>query len=143
MSDKLQEARDRRRKLLEEIDLIDQFIGLHERLFGDASKAPIENVSSTQTQEPITPRIRRRNNPSQIADRAEAVIRAVGHPVQRGELVKRIESDGLPIHSDDKAKYIGTVLWRESDRFENIEGEGYWLKGIPRTGEMRQGSVFE
>ena len=33
-------------------------------------------------------------------------------------------------HVIDKAAYIGTILWRHRNRFSNIEGKGYWLKGI-------------
>ena len=61
------------------------------------------------------------------------MIRELGKPVQRGEMVERIEAKGVKIWSDDKPRYIGTVLWRDKDRFVNIEGEGYWLKGLKQT----------
>jgi hypothetical protein len=34
------------------------------------------------------------------------------------------------IPSDDKPRYLGTILWRNSDTFESVDG-GYWLKGVP------------
>lgn len=38
----------------------------------------------------------------------------------------------------DKAQYLATILWRNKDRFENHEGIGYWLKGVPlrKPGEV-------
>jgi hypothetical protein len=48
----------------------------------------------------------------------------------RSEIAHELELRGHPITSTDKAAYIGTILWRHRNRFSNIEGKGYWLKGI-------------
>ena len=43
----------------------------------------------------------------------------------RTELVNAMEEDGMLIGGTDKAKNMGTIMWR-SNRFTNIEGLGYW-----------------
>jgi hypothetical protein len=83
--------------------------------------------------------VNRRNNPKAVADRAAEIISKAGHPIQRGELIRRIEESGMPIHSVDKGKYIGTIMWRENERFENLDGEGYWLVGLKRASDESQG----
>lgn len=55
---------------------------------------------------------------------AEKLILARGRPMTRYELVEAIERDGLIVGGHDKARNIGTILWR-SKAFEN-QGEGYW-----------------
>jgi hypothetical protein len=59
------------------------------------------------------------------------VIRAAGRPLTRSDLVKGLEERGLTLDSKDKPRYVGTILWRLRDQFENLEGHGYWLKGEP------------
>lgn len=53
----------------------------------------------------------------------------------RGALADALQSDGISIPSEDKARYLGTILWRKSAIFENLEGKGYWLRNqkIPQT----------
>ncbi len=38
---------------------------------------------------------------------------------------------GIPLAGKDKSKNLGTILWRFSDRFLNILGQGYWPKDAP------------
>ena len=52
----------------------------------------------------------------------------------RGELVKELESRGVEIVAVDKAKNLGTILWRHKSIFENLPGEGYWVRGESRRG---------
>ena len=133
MIDTIQELQVRKTALLEELELIEQYLTLHERLFPQSA---VRNVSSPTD----APAVRgpRKNDPQEVADRAEALIKAHGRPVQRGDLVKMIEDSGLTIHSKDKNKYIGTVLWRQRDRFVNIEDEGYWLIGMNYESGLNQ-----
>ena len=149
MDDAIRIAIARRAQLAEEMALVDQYIALHAKLFGETKGSEIENVSKTDgnddgladTSGAVT--VKRRNNPKAVADRVEAILRQEGRPIQRGELIKRVEDSGMPIHSVDKGKYIGTILWRESDRFVNVEGAGYWLAGVSwRTPEQIQNALM-
>jgi hypothetical protein len=144
MDDALTKAKQKREKLLADIALVDQYINLHEQLFGGGvsgtnHNAPIQAM--VLDKDAVT--IKRRNNPAKIAEVARNVIVAAGHPVQRGDLVRRIEESGLTIHSDDKGKYIGTVMWRNDDIFVNIEGHGYWVKSEPLGIQGAQGLPLE
>lgn len=38
------------------------------------------------------------------------------------------------MESKDKPRYVGTILWRLSEQFVNLEGKGYWLRDQPYAG---------
>jgi hypothetical protein len=59
-------------------------------------------------------------------------------PMTRGEIADEIERRGTVLPGSDrneKAKYVGTILWRNGEIFENREGKGYWFTGKPIPGE--------
>ena len=127
MSKVIQELRERKARLLEELDMIDQFLKLHQKLFpGNDSR----NKSEPETRREPGLSEGEKNDPAAVAARAERVIREHGKPIQRGDLVRKIEESGLPIYSKDKNKYLGTILWRNRDTFVNVEGHGYWIRGL-------------
>ena len=68
---------------------------------------------------------------ARLIEEAKRLILEARRPLKRGELVRLLERDGLPVEGTDKAKVLGTNLWR-SGQFEQIEGEGYWPKDLPR-----------
>lgn len=72
---------------------------------------------------------RRRGTPSEIARIAERVLLDEKRPLNRRQLVDALEARNVEIPSEDKARYLGTVLWRNQEVFEHIEGRGYWVKG--------------
>ncbi|EHK58745.1 hypothetical protein MAXJ12_03523 [Mesorhizobium alhagi CCNWXJ12-2] len=41
-----------------------------------------------------------------------------------------MESAGVELHSEDKPRYLGTILWREKERFTNIAGQGYVMSDM-------------
>ncbi len=59
------------------------------------------------------------------------LIISEGRPLNRGDLVRRLEAAGYLIDGLDKAKVLGTNIWR-SDKFDHIEGQGYWPRDIER-----------
>jgi len=59
------------------------------------------------------------------------LIISEGRPMNRGELVRRLESVGYLIDGSDKAKVLGTNIWR-SGKFAHINGHGYWPRDIER-----------
>lgn len=71
---------------------------------------------------------------ARLMDEARRLIVEAGRPLKRGELVRQLERQGLPVEGTDKAKVLGTNLWR-SGKFEQIEGEGYWPLDLPRPGK--------
>lgn len=59
------------------------------------------------------------------------LIIAEGRPLNRGDLVRRLEAAGYLLDGSDKAKVLGTNIWR-SEKFDHIEGQGYWPRDIER-----------
>lgn len=79
--------------------------------------------------------------PDLIANAAHDVILAEGKPLSRSALIPLIEAKGLTIGGNDKAKNLGTLLWR-SGKFGST-GEGYWPKGLPIPLQIKGGDVAE
>lgn len=73
---------------------------------------------------------------ARLMEEAKRLILEAGKPLKRGELVRLLERDGLPVEGTDKSKVLGTNLWR-SGQFEQIEGEGYWPRDVPRPTHVR------
>jgi hypothetical protein len=93
-----------------------------------------DHFSDSATMAPRLRPVRRRQHGTtkRIADVAECVLRECGRPLVRRALVERIEAKGLEIPAADKARYAGTIMWRcRHDRFVNLPGHGFWLKGEP------------
>ena len=118
-------AIQRRAEILKELRDLEEYIELYQRLFVANAARPM--AVGTQG-EGAAPKIRNRNilPPKRMADLAYEIITESGHPMTRGELAKAIEARGIPLTAADKAKNVGTILWRFQDRFINVPGRGYW-----------------
>jgi len=78
----------------------------------------------------VTGITRKTMRPARFVAVIEAILRRAGKPMTRTELTEAVEKEGVEIPSVDKPRYLGTILWREREKFENVGGEGYWLKGV-------------
>ncbi len=125
MSSPYEKALERRKQLEAELAEIKFFLALYERYSGTEP----EHHEAVEDSEPPVLDFNRRGNPGKIAAAAEAILRDARRPMTRGELADEIEKRGTALPATDKAKYVGTILWRRGDRFENVDG-GYWLKGV-------------
>jgi hypothetical protein len=112
------------------------FIATYEDLAG---KNPVDNVASNDFDQLLIPTA----SPAEVIDSAKAVIREVGRPLTRSQLVKLLTDRGLNLPGKDKNKNLGTIIWR-SKQFENIDGVGYWphefgrwMGQKPREAELR------
>jgi hypothetical protein len=61
---------------------------------------------------------------------ARRMIIAEGRPMNRSELVRRLEATGYITEGRDKSKVLGTNIWR-SKKFLHVDGLGYWPKDVP------------
>lgn len=80
----------------------------------------------------------KRTRSSYLADLLAEVRRliiAAGHPLNRGELVKKLEAGGQTIDGKNKAKVLGTNIWR-SGQFVHVDGYGYWPSDTPIPNEF-------
>lgn len=75
----------------------------------------------------------RRAKSAQVAEtlaEARRIIIAEGRPINRSELIRRLEAEGYVIDGRDKSKVLGTNIWR-SKRFVHVDGKGYWPNDVP------------
>jgi hypothetical protein len=139
----LREKKELERRLAE----IEQFLRLY-RQFSGESVGNVENEPPAESTHNSTPSIERafdfiRHGPKAVKEVSAGILQDVGQPLTRGELVTELELRRVRLPGKDKesrARYVGTVLWRHRDLFENIEGRGYWLRGvaIPETEDERR-----
>ncbi|RWN17325.1 MAG: hypothetical protein EOR94_20780 [Mesorhizobium sp.] len=121
-------ALKRKQEIEAELAKIDSFLEMYRQFSGpeqEQTEPAVNDSSGTGNEETMNPRSSRRLRPPEIADLAERVIRGAGHPLTRAEIVSRLESAGIELHSEDKPRYLGTILWREKARFVNVSGQGY------------------
>lgn len=161
MADPVAAARAKIAQLKSEISELEHFLKMYERLSDSAPTsssvaAParetgvdakgrgnvtvqlsVDNVGSGSRGDAESPsRDSRRRppgapKPGDIASLMERIIREVGRPMTRGEIVAALEARDVIVPYEDKSRYVGTIAWRNKGLFENIEGRGYWLRGEP------------
>ncbi|MBZ9760438.1 hypothetical protein LB553_06050 [Mesorhizobium sp. CA8] len=121
-------ALKRKKEIETELAKIDAFLDMYRQFSGseqEQSEPHSDESPPAGNRETTSVRRPRRLRPHEIADLSEKVIRDAGHPLTRAEIVSRLESAGIELHSEDKPRYVGTILWREKTRFTNIPGAGY------------------
>ena len=131
-----------KKELEKRLAQVDQFLRLYDQFAGTKEgDADTHKKPAKTTVEPTQHRARARSasgrsaGPKAIIEAAAGVLKDFLRPLSRGNLAHELKKRGVKLHGKDKesqARYVGTILWRNQDRFENIEGEGYWLKGVPR-----------
>lgn len=122
-------AKKRRDELVKELEKIDQFLLLYEEFSTDnTGDSPDKtNRFSNSLSKTDRPSVEKEaTKPADIAASARDILLQAGHPLNRGELAKALEEAGLVLGASDKAKYVGTIMWRHRDLYRQIEGQGYW-----------------
>lgn len=144
MDPALANALKRKKELERELKDIEQFLRAYKRFAGrdsgrvkssedtqpvnEAAGANFAQLVPFRFSVPASP-TKRRGRPGDFASIVEGILRQEGRPMTRGELATAVEAAGHTIPSVDKARYLGTILWRHDRKFENIENRGYWLRG--------------
>jgi reverse gyrase len=117
----------RRDELRMESEALDNMIQTYQKLMM-LEKAPDANQLHLWSRE------NSRNAKSAYVSEMMAEIRRIivgeTRPMTRSELVRRLEAEGYVIDGRDKAKVLGTNIWR-SQQFMHVEGQGYWPGDIP------------
>jgi hypothetical protein len=132
-----------KQELAARIRQIDEFVRLYGVLFpGGSLKISPSSTGATPAVAPKTSVIPRqkRAKTGEIAAAAETAIQAAGRPLNRAEIVERLEAAGIELNSNDKPRYIGTILWRNQPRFIYLEGRGYAVQGVPGYAENEPGT---
>jgi len=144
MDDAVQKALKRRDELRRELEKIDNFLEVYkefsrtepEQSVPLSPQEPVDNKGNNDSH-PVRPsqffvvKSKRPAKPRDIVAASAAILRAAGHPMTRGQLNGALKEFGVIVPGSDPARYVGTIMWRNQDTFESIEGRGYWLKGEP------------
>ncbi|MFN7009939.1 MAG: hypothetical protein ACK4PN_07900 [Allorhizobium sp.] len=123
-----QRAMARREALKREISEIDMFLSLYEKYSAETDRKHSEPPQPAHPA--FTRRPKRKVRPSELVDIIERLIRMRSAPMQRGEIVDALAESDIELESQDPARYLGTILWRNGDRFVNVPGEGYTLTDL-------------
>jgi hypothetical protein len=123
------------KKLSEQLKKVRDFISLYQEFSSENTDPKLETKQEYVSSESIGVDSRSRRERSQgrkIGGReqfgviAREVLLAERKALTRGELVNALEMRGYEVSGEDKAKNVGTIMWRLRDRFINIPGFGYW-----------------
>jgi hypothetical protein len=134
MDDVLSKALKRQKILQFELEELARFIDTYQRLLRTDSEKeePQEGVNSEYKIGPSVTIVRKRHGrPVQFARIIEGILKDAKTPLNRAALVAEIEARDVKIPSQDKSRYIGTIIWRERAKFIHIVDHGYWLKYRP------------
>ncbi len=127
----LRESLHRRRaELTAELDRLNRTllaINDAEKLLGDTSQSGGSQSHNTQHE---SPQRRVAFTPGEVSSIAREVLLERGRPLKRGALVRAIEEKGFHLSGKDKAKNLGTILWRHNHDFVHIEKFGYWPRDL-------------
>lgn len=144
----LANAMKRRDELRAEIAEIEHFLSLYNRFSasGGGEEAPSQAEKSEEQKgaesapatradgdggESETPAVRQRGWPKErLKPYIKAAIATAERPLTRGELLRAMQRENIPVGGTDQSKNMGTILWRLKDDFVNLDGYGYWPREL-------------
>lgn len=133
----LENAKRRLAELTKELEEIQTFISLHERYEKLSTGVPGTRLRAEVSPDVLKSGVMHRHSPrggltpKEIVELVSRILRESGQPLTRGEIVTRLILRDVDLPGEDKARYVGTIMWRHKSKFVNIEGRGYWLRGQP------------
>gem|GEM_PF-6255366 len=119
----------------ERLSIIEGILALNKKL----ENAPAVYFGDNFSEFSIVGRGRKRPRgvlpPSEIVTNVRELLIEAGRPMNRRELLKELERRNIPVIGKDRAKVVGTIVWRAkepdgSPSFINTE-KGYWPSDIP------------
>lgn len=131
---------DTRAKFQSEIERIDELlnaVGQLAELIPDGQAPQEFDVRLTvgvEPQKPVPSRARNVMSPGEISSFVRDTLIELGKPLKRSALVSELERRGLQLAGKDKAKNLGTILWRHKSQFVNLPSLGYWPSDVPLEG---------
>lgn len=126
---------EKRELLRQELQKIDNFLDLYHELIGGTEM--VHNDPSAPTSRPSgepkshgRKRSRGTVKPSDLGPMARRILLEHGRPMTRSELLKALEERDVVLAGEDKARYLGTIMWRMKEVFVNLDGYGYWPRDV-------------
>lgn len=123
----LSKALKKRDELRSELRRVEIFIEMYSELAGTEPEDH-ETVIAPRRDDATGQFTRERGRPKEIARFIMAILEDELRPMTRTQLVEELEARGHVIPAQDKARYVGTVLWRHRRAFINLDKAGYWLR---------------
>lgn len=148
-------ALQRRQELQEELKQVDLFLALYEKFVGpvggtDDTQMSVSNLwKAHDTPElgfndlvsavpptpnapavPTSSKTPRMNNKAFVALTREILLDN-GRPIEKDDLLKRIQARGLRIGGSNESETMKSKLWRAKAEIIRIQGAGYWPIDVP------------
>jgi hypothetical protein len=127
--DILDKLLERRTFLAKEAAALDNLIALYHRLSSQEISESSADANQLDLYRQPSSRAAQAADIARTIEAARKLIIREGRPMKRGELVSKLESQGLSFPGRDKNKVFGTNLWR-SGRFRMVGDQGYWPKDV-------------
>lgn len=143
--DALSKAMEKRELLRKELERLDDWLDMYRSLVGTEQARSEANDTANEVP-PVKSHGRKRQpgtvRPSDLAPMVRRIITEKGRPMTRTELLEALEARDVVMAGTDKAKYLGTLMWRAREAFTNIESLGYWPSDLPWNGLGRSYQPF-
>ena len=131
--DEIKKIIEKRDQLRQELQKIDNFLELYRDLTG-TELVQTEPSGKLANVDNFRRRGRKRTpgtvSPSDLGPMIRRILLEHGKPMTRSELLRALEGRDVKLAGEDKARYLGTIMWRMREAFVNIDGYGYWPKDV-------------
>lgn len=145
----------RRSELRQDLAEVEQFLALYERFKGiddpsqpslyprslptehvqmedEAGTEAIQVLAGVEKNDGVSERRQKGLSRLELKPHIDRIIRDAGRPLTRGMLLNRLDRHGVVVGGEaDRAKNMGTIMWRLRADFVNLTGYGYWLRDEP------------
>jgi hypothetical protein len=140
MPSAIENARKRLAVIRAEAAEIERFLALYESFsdehidanvsgtMGQSEETYPQNSKTVDNTKNTALSLRHGPRPPELVRIMERLIREVGRPMTRGEIVDALNRRDVEIPAKDKSRYLGTIAWRNKHTFIHIEGRGYWVR---------------
>ncbi|WP_230769209.1 hypothetical protein [Sphingomonas sp. Leaf4] len=126
-NDIIKKAMQKRLSLQAELKKVENFLKMAEDYNGGALPNLLDtNEIIKRSEERLRNHIQnRRYSTDQVVEATKKVLSSAKRPMNRFELVEVLDDMNVRINGVDKAKNLGTILWRSPDFVSTPEG--YWI----------------
>ncbi|WP_207104568.1 hypothetical protein [Rhizobium leguminosarum] len=77
---------------------------------------------------PATKRFHKGSMTAEVVERCTAILQEAGRPLDRSELLLKLEQTGYTLRAGNPARFVGRTLWGNPN-FVHVPRHGYWITG--------------
>lgn len=123
VGDEIDQLRQARRAIDVQIQKAEAAQGLLRQLLQEPGAAVQPTDATTATK-----RFHKGSMTAAVVERCKDILSAAGRPLDRTQLLVRLEETGFTLSTAKPARFIGRTLWGNPD-FVHIPRLGYWIAG--------------